>query len=132
MVLRTCQMQRVGHPQSEAGTQPCRLQMRRFRHSERHEEPEQLGLGTFQDRVAAPDPPDQAFAFDQRRDAKAGSLGARHGVGDRGRSVPRASFSLDRGVDLLDGPPRIVGQGVALEPIEDRLSAAGGFIAFNS
>jgi hypothetical protein len=37
----------------------------------------------FPDRVSAPDRPHQAFAFHQRRDAKARSLGASHGVGRR-------------------------------------------------
>jgi hypothetical protein len=66
MVLSAGQMQRVGCPQSKAGTQLRGLQIHRLGHGQRHENPEQLDISAFQDRIAALDRPHQAFAFHQR------------------------------------------------------------------
>ena len=53
-----------------------------------------------------------------RRDKSAGTR--------RGRSIPRTSFLLDGGIDLLGRALRIVGQSVALEPVQERFIPRAG------
>jgi hypothetical protein len=91
MVLRTGQMQCIRGPQTEVATELRRLQVHRLGHVKWRELLEQLGIGTLQDRIATLDRRDQAFAFHQRRDAKASFLGLGYGLGDS-VAPPRMTF----------------------------------------
>ena len=66
MVLSASQMEGVGRPKRKAGTQQCCLQVHRLGHGQRHENPEQLGIGALQDRIATFDRRHETFALNQR------------------------------------------------------------------
>jgi len=59
-------MEGVGRPKRKAGTQQCCLQVHRLGHGQRHENPEQLGIGALQDRIATFDRRHETFALNQR------------------------------------------------------------------
>jgi hypothetical protein len=73
--------QPVRCPQTEMRTQPRGLQIDRIGHRQKRELVELLAIGSLQHGVASLRRPDQAFAFDQRRDTEARVLGCGNGAG---------------------------------------------------
>jgi hypothetical protein len=74
-------MQSVRSPQAEMRAKPCGVQVDRIGHRQKRKLVEQLAVGALQHGVASLHWSDQAFAFDQRRDAETRRLGSGDGAG---------------------------------------------------